>query len=47
MLVMVALGIYKLYECRNPDTVPPAHGILLSLGFVILLVGIGVVSVVM
>ena len=44
LFVLVALGLYKLYECRNPDNVPHTHWLLLTMSLLILLIGVGVVS---
>ena len=44
MFVLVTLGLYKLYECRNPDCHPSPHKLLITLAFLILLIGLGVVS---
>ena len=44
MFVLVTLGLFKLYECRNPDVLPSPHKLLLTLALMILLVGTGVVS---
>lgn len=42
MFVLVTLGLYKLYECRNPDCHPSPHKLLITLAFLILLIGLGV-----
>lgn len=47
MFVLIGLGLYKLYECRNPDNVPHTHWLLFILSLLILLIGVGVVSDVM
>lgn len=44
MFVLIGLGLYKLYECRNPDNVPHTHWLLFILSLLILLIGVGVVS---
>ena len=44
MFVLVTLGLYKLYECRNPDKCPAPHKLLLALALMILFIGMGVVS---
>ena len=44
MFVLVTLGLYKLYECRNPDKYSRPHKLLLVLSLMILFIGMGVVS---
>ena len=44
MFVLVTLGLYKLYECRNPDKYSRPHKLLLVLALMILFIGMGVVS---
>ena len=44
MFVLIGLGLYKLYECRNPDNVPHTHWLLFILSLFVLLIGVGVVS---